>query len=578
LHRLESIIGSSAASIYPKNHINILCLLNSKKSKNIIQSLNPGIHFEVGDINRLPLFPIANAEEIFSKLEEVFGEHEGHREGSVEFREPGPSRWVEAQAWAQEAVDRGEGEPLPAFAARYDAEPVTDHVSYALGVALGRFGAQGEGILDAGDEGQVGGALPHGVLFLDGTLDAQDRRDSLGHPAASALWAAWASYGGEIAPKEGLRGWLAARFFGDVHKKMYENKPIHWPLSSAERTFVVWVNIHRLTAQTLRVVLADHLLPTQARLEGELKDLGAAKALGEKTAARAAEKLSALRLKAAAELRAFVEAVEQCAFKGPLPTDGKCLAREQDAPYAPDLDDGVMINSAALWALLEPQWKEPKKWWKELATAAGKKDYDWSHLALRYFPTRVDKKCQEDPSLAVAHGSFWRYHPARAWAWELRLQDEIAPTFKLTEAPYRPGGRDLNDPGDGEHRRQWLAAHLGDALAAIEREASRRMGRAKRRRLVSVVTLQEQGLWSRDPRALWDMELRLSEKQGAELRILAPDEPTARAQLLHDHPALGPSRAQLLASLTPSADLFTSDEPDPEEEDTASPDDDNTDD
>ena len=52
-----------------------------------------------------------------------------------------------------------------------------------------------------------------------------------------------------------------------------------------------------------------------------------------------------------------------------------------------DLDDGVMVNSAALWPLLEPQWKDPKKWWKELANAQGKKDYDWSHLAARYFPT-----------------------------------------------------------------------------------------------------------------------------------------------------------------------------------------------
>src|SRR5690606_14985261 len=87
--------------------------------------------------------------------------------------------------------------------------------------------------------------------------------------------------------------------------------------------------------------------------------------------------------------------------------------REVDARYLPDLDDGVMINSAALWPLLEPQWKDPKKCWKELSTAQGKKD--WSHLAVRYWPTRVDAKCVEDPSLGVAHGCFWRYHPAPAW-------------------------------------------------------------------------------------------------------------------------------------------------------------------
>src|SRR6185436_13972428 len=93
-----------------------------------------------------------------------------------------------------------------------------------------------------------------------------------------------------------------------------------------------------------------------------------------------------------------------------------------------------MINSAALWPLLEPQWKDPRKWWKELANAAGKKDYDWSHLAMRYWPARVDEKCRADPSLGVAHGCFWRYHPGRAWAWELRLQDEIGPEFRITEA------------------------------------------------------------------------------------------------------------------------------------------------
>lgn len=99
-----------------------------------------------------------------------------------------------------------------------------------------------------------------------------------------------------------------------------------------------------------------------------------------------------------------------------------------------DLDDGVMVNSAALWPLLEPQWKDPKKWWKELATAKGKKDYDWAKLAARYFPKRVEEKCAKDPSLAVAHGSFWKHHPAKAYAWELRLKDEIGPDFTLDEA------------------------------------------------------------------------------------------------------------------------------------------------
>ena len=34
------------------------------------------------------------------------------------------------------------------------------------------------------------------------------------------------------------------------------------------------------------------------------------------------------------------------------------------------------------------------------------------------------KKCHDDPSLAVAHQCFWELHPAKAYAWELRLHDD----------------------------------------------------------------------------------------------------------------------------------------------------------
>jgi hypothetical protein len=188
-----------------------------------------------------------------------------------------------------------------------------------------------------------------------------------------------------------------------------------------------------------------------------------------------------------------------------------------------------MINSAALWPLLEPQWKDPKKWWKELASAQGKKDYDWAHLAMRYWPNRVDDKCQKDPSLAVAHGCFWRYHPERAWAWELRLQQEIGPDFRIEEAPYRPGGRDLGDQGDAPHRQAWLAKHPNEALAAIEKEAKRRCGQGDKKQIVSEMSILEIGLWSVIPEKVSAMEKRLAEKQGALFSLRAPDEAEGRA-------------------------------------------------
>jgi hypothetical protein len=570
-HRLPGVFDKKGPTSFPENTAGMLCLMNSAAARSTLSALNPGIDFTIADMGRLPVFEIADAASVFSIIEQSFSVHESHREPSVEFRRPGPSPWLHAQKWAQTAVDRHEGAPLPDYVEQLDHEPATDHLSFAFGVALGRFGPAGstsEGILDP-TTADLSHALHHGILFLDITLDAEDRRDGLGHPASEPLHAAWAEYGPAIGTRRSLRDWLALDFFKDVHKGMYENRPIHWPLSSLNRTFVAWVNIHRMHGQTLQVLLADHLAPTLTRLDGELADLRAVRNGTDKKAARDAERQYDRVFKARSELQEFMADVEQCADRGAPPTDGKCPPREQDARYAPDLDDGVMINSAALWPLLDPQWKDPKKWWKELATASGRKDYDWSHLAMRYWPGRVDGKSRQDPSLSVAHGCFWRYHPERAWTWELRLQDEIGPDFRIEELPYRPGGRDLGDAGDVPHRDAFLRNHPKAAIAAIAREATRRMGRGKKRKVVFEMCILETRLWTGHAEDLWDLELDLAERQGAEIRILAPDEPAARATFEAAHPEKVADRKDFLASLVPPVELFDDEDADESGEDDA---------
>ena len=305
--------------------------------------------------------------------------------------------------------------------AAVDPTPAS-RVSFALGLALGRFGANGEGILDPATA-DLSDTLPEGVCFLDGTLDAGDRKDGLDQPPCRLLHDQWKENGPAIDADTDLRTWLRTKLFSDVHKSMYENRPIHWPLSSERKTFVAWVNVHRMGEHTLRVLLADHLEPTRKRFDGELADLRAARARADRRAARVAERRFAQVQRAREELDQFIKNVEACAERGPQITDAQCNPRERDARYMPDLDDGVMINSAALWPLLDPQWKDPKKWWKELSNAEGKKDYDWSHLAMRYWPKRVFTKVKKDPSLAVAHSDHGAYkgrdlfeelHPAAA--------------------------------------------------------------------------------------------------------------------------------------------------------------------
>jgi len=538
----ESIFDVAGSSVFPEigEIDSITAMLNSSRAKYILESLNPTINFQVGDVNRLPSMAIEDASEILRILRSAFGMHEGHREPSIDFNSPGTSGWRVCQQWAQKAVDRPEGAPLPEYIEELDPEPPTDHLSFALGVALGRFAPVDEqaqpttsnppGSLDP-VTADLSHALPAGFLFLDGSLEENDHRDDLGQAAAAPLHQAWARHGTAIAQNRSLRDWLRLDFFKDVHKGMYENRPVHWPLSSSGKTFVAWVNIHRMDERTLKVLLADYLIPTRSRIDGELDDLRQVRDSEDRKAARAADSRISKLTRWRDELQEFIAAVEQCADHGAPPSDGRCPAREQDAVYAPDLDDGVMINSAALWPLLEPQWKDPKKWWKELTSSQGKKDYDWAHLAMRYWPSRVDEKCQGDPSLAVAHGCFWRYHPERAWAWELRLQQEIAPDFRIEEAPYRPGGRDLGDQGDAPHRQAWLAEHPNKALAAVEKEATRRMGRGDNRQVVNEMHILEAGLWSVIPENVAAMEQRLSDKQGAVFSLRAPDEAEGRAAI-----------------------------------------------
>lgn len=458
-HRFAGIFGAMGSSVFPDRFFETLCFMNSAASRFVLGSLNPGLHFEVGDVNRLPVFPVEDSTEIFETIEREFSEHEAARETSVEFKRPGPSAWTYAQAWAQQSVDRPKPSPLPPYEPVYGPALPAQHVSFAFGVAMGRFGASDEGIL----EEAPATALPGGILFLS---DATGR-DSLAHPACAPLHAAWAEHGAAVGEDDDLRAWLRKSFFG-LHRKTYEDRPIYLPLSSARKTFVAWVSIHRFASGTLKAVLADHLQAEQRSLEGEVEDLKVARQSTDRRERGRAEKRYAEIQKQLAELLDFSRGLAEIAEKGPPPVDAGTPRREADAPFEMDLDDGVMVNSAALWPLLSPQWNKPAQWWKELAKADGKKDYDWSHLAARYFPARVEAKCAADPSLAVAHGSFWRHHPERAYAWELRLQDEIEPTFTIDEM------------GSDEARQRLLREEPERAEAIRRKEADRRRRKALR--------------------------------------------------------------------------------------------------
>ncbi|MCK6518882.1 BREX-6 system adenine-specific DNA-methyltransferase PglX [Myxococcota bacterium] len=459
-HRYPSIFEAKGSSVFPENIPQTLCAMNTTKAREILQALNPTISFQVGDVERLPLFPVESAEEIFRTLEASFAEHESHRETSVEFCAPGPSSWVSAQAWAQRMVDRPAGAPLAPFEPELVPPSGMDWISFALGQALGRFPSPA-------------GAAPGG-LFLDGSQ--LDGADDLGLPACAPLRAAWEAHG-----RGALGAHLRLRHFKDDTLPRYESRPIFWPLSSSKRTFVVWVCCHTLTDTTLAELLAERLLPRLRALEGELEDA--------QTTARF-EDVNQRRRPVIDELRAFCGDWAALVNKGPKAVTPP---PELEAPLRLDPDDGVLINTAALWSLLAPQWDAPRKVFEQLSRPQGKKDYDWSQLAARVWPARVEAACVKDPSLAVAHRRLWRLHPAVAFAWALRLADE------RPESP-----PPIAEPDAETHRAAFLTTRGAEALAVAEREAQRRARKGRPATVKVPVGLKaaHEALWAKINAAL----------------------------------------------------------------------------
>lgn len=185
---------------------------------------------------------------------------------------------------------------------------------------------------------------------------------------------------------EDLRAWFATRFFA-LHVKRYSKSrrkaPIYWQLATPSGSYSVWLYAHRFTPDTLFRVLNDFVVPKLSHEEAELarlvRDAGPEPSRGQREEIDAKEAF-------VGELRAFKAEVARVA---PL--------------WKPDLDDGVLIHFAPLWRLVahERSWqKQCQKTWDKLVAG----EYDWAHLAMHLWPERVVPKCQEDRSLAIAHG------------------------------------------------------------------------------------------------------------------------------------------------------------------------------
>ena len=189
-----------------------------------------------------------------------------------------------------------------------------------------------------------------------------------------------------------LRGWLREDAFGSCIAFQSTGKrsaPLYWQLGVGSGEFSVWIYYHRLTKDTLYTVLNDYVTP---RLRHEERQLTSkAQAAGPAPTAVQRKEIAAQQIQVE-ELRAFRDEMVRVA---PM--------------WNPNLNDGVIVNFAPLWRLVQQHraWqRQCKDCWDSLAEG----QFDWAHLSMHLWPERVIPKCAEDRSLAIAHGLedvFW---------------------------------------------------------------------------------------------------------------------------------------------------------------------------
>ena len=187
-----------------------------------------------------------------------------------------------------------------------------------------------------------------------------------------------------------LENYLDREFFVNhiaTYSKSRRKAPIYWPLSTLSGAYTLWLYYPALTSQTLFSAVNDFIEPKLRQVRGDLESLrgkGSARSKQEEKQLETATDL----VQELADLRDALLAI------APM--------------YSPNHDDGVQITAAPLWQLFrhKPWQKVLNDTWEKLEQG----DYDWSHLAMNYWPERVLRKSHQDRSLAIAHDvedAFW---------------------------------------------------------------------------------------------------------------------------------------------------------------------------
>jgi len=294
---------------------------------------------------------------------------------------------------ADEAEDDAVGEGLDrtALARRW--------VSYAVGVALGRFEPGIEGALGRGTFSEETAAALRALAYPEGLAVVETAYpDSLATRMAQALEVMLGeAAAGEVVTLatggKALVDYLKGEFF-KAHVQQYRKRPVYWLLQSPKKQYSFYAFHEKMTPDTLHLLRGTAYLGAAINAaRSQQADLHTALATmpqgpGRKKLERDLETSGVL----LADLEAF--------DRNLAAVTSRANERGEIVGWRPEIDDGVLLNLAPLRTLM-PSWAaEPRKAWESLAQG----EYDWAHTAMRYWSDRVTAQCRSNKSYAIAHG------------------------------------------------------------------------------------------------------------------------------------------------------------------------------
>ena len=433
------IFDVSGSSTFPEEVEPVLAIINSGLSRYLLNLINPTVHFQVGDLARLPIHAENNRiklKKLVNNIINILQTTSAEDETTFDFIAPPWSCSLDdtstelflrddALADAEKAIDEevyrlygitdedrkaieselaepvAEGEEVKEEPDYIDDEELARRwISYAVGIVMGRFspdisGALGQGRFPSPVAAQLRSLADNdGVAILD-----EGHKDDLAAKVWNALETALGESGasevvstalGDGNPEALLRRYLE-RDFWKRHLQQYRKRPVYWLLQSPGKSFSVYVFHERATRDTLPLILGTRyatgkINQLKNRMDEVRTDITSAEGRARKLLEKNIEDLETKLL----DLEAFEAAIRRV-----LELKDE---RGDTVGWAPEIDDGVILNLAPLRELM-PSWKEPGKFWQELEE--GK--YDWSYTAMRYWPDRVLEKCKTNKSYAIAH-------------------------------------------------------------------------------------------------------------------------------------------------------------------------------